>query len=293
MSGWIKTAALSLLLVLSACTSPPSIAGSRAGGGGTGGAITASGAGATPLRVELSIPFTPQVGQEVEVHLKVTSGEAVKDVEAGLILPQGAEVVGGQTKEVFDLSAGQSAGLSAVIRFAGPGQYSVSGQAQSDLGGGTVWSDMATLQLTVGEQAGAVLPPQADCSQNPASCLPPPTEPAGLTECPPPHTDPAASMRVALNIPAAARVNEVITGTLVVCSTQEARQVQVRVELPQGVKLAQGDAAWLTDLPANQPVAYTLLFSFASAGEFQVGAAALSSAAGGSDSTFTPVSVAP
>jgi hypothetical protein len=99
-------------------------------------------------------------------------------------------------------------------------------------------------------------------------------------------------VRVALTIPAAARINEVITGTLGVCSTQEARQVQVRIELPQGVRLAQGDPAWLTDLAANQPVAYSLLFSFASEGEYQVGAAALSSSAG-SDSVSMPISVAP
>ncbi|MGE5250346.1 MAG: hypothetical protein ACM3QS_09060 [Bacteroidota bacterium] len=283
----------------------------------------ASGSPSTPIHVELSMPFAPKVNEEVKVDLKISTTEAARNINAGIVVPEGAEVVSGQAKEVFDLNAGQSASISATVRFSRPGEYAVNGQALSDQGGGTVWGDLATIYLTIGDQSSSFgqttnpggaagsaggggagggigeIPTQTDCLNPPAGqpgCLPPPTELPKVSECPPPHSEPATPLSVALDVPQTARVNEAVTGTVTVCSTQDARQTQVTIELPQGVKLAQGDPGWIADLTANKPVTYTLLFSFASAGDYQLTAAALYKLAEGTvwgDSTTAPIRVAP
>ena len=324
MFKWLKFLALSFPFLLSACAGQavPSPNSGEPGRGNTKGMVV-SGSPSTPIRVELRMPYAPRMNQEVSVEMLVTSVEAVKDVNATIQVPEGVEIVSAQAQQTFNLNAGESRTLSTTIRFPTEGQFEVSGQALSDVGGGSIWGDLATIYLTVGQdkssfgfavnaegqavsaggegasETGPGFETPPDCTQPPEGqpgCMPPPTTVTTISGCPPPASEPATPISVAFSLPENTQMNRVVSGTLVVCALQDAPGTRVMLELPQGVQLAQGDSTWTVDLVASQPVPYTVELHFAAAGQYQIMATALYSLAEGTvwgDSVSAVITVTP
>ncbi len=268
------------------------------GEGETGEGLTVEGTSSTPIRMSLSMPAAPALGETVEITLNINSVEDAPDTSVVLRLPEGAVLVLGQTDWQVDLSPGKSATLKSEIRFEETGQFLVEAYALKDIGGGTVWGDSTEIFLTIGdtestfgweqgevedklhpsgEESGegddAEVKLETECpDESRDDC--PEEDDRKRTTCPPPSSEPALPISVTLDVPQDLTADAPVEVTFTVCSVEDAPNTTAYLELPDGVDLLSGELSWELSLSPNDPVAFSVVIQFTKSGTFNLAGSA-------------------
>lgn len=111
---------------------------------------------ATPLTVRLLAGKVPRVNEAVNIVLEVHAYEPAPGTVAEIQLPDGAQLLSGNTQARYDLAAGETQRLRAAIVFPQAGEYAITGRALSQISPDLTYGDQDALYLTVGLEVAAV-----------------------------------------------------------------------------------------------------------------------------------------
>lgn len=109
----------------------------------------------TPLTVALSMPKAPKVGEAVDVTMEVKAYQDAPGTTASILLPPGAQLLGGETTWQGDVTVDKPVRLVATIAFPQAGEYAIEGKALAVINPDMTWGDLEAIYLAVKQDSGA------------------------------------------------------------------------------------------------------------------------------------------
>jgi hypothetical protein len=109
---------------------------------------------ASPLTATLAMPVVPGVNQPALLIINVGTVVDAPNMTATLSLPDGAEVIEGETSWEVSLNTGQTATFTTTIQFGQTGEQEIYVYLQQPIDANNTHLGEGALVVTIGEQAG-------------------------------------------------------------------------------------------------------------------------------------------
>ncbi len=120
---------------------------------------------ATPILVQLKMDKLPTLGQTATLSCVAKTARLAPDTTVELVLPAGAQLVGGTGRWSGSIMPGSPVTMNATVRFSQLGKTEISCRASAQIDARNRWGDTGTLYLTLGKelsQAGFARQPHGD-----------------------------------------------------------------------------------------------------------------------------------
>ena len=112
----------------------------------------------TPITVELKISKYPVLNESADLSCKIMSIEDAPNTTATITLPDGVNLLRGNTSGVWDLKTYVPIYLNASVKFAKTGDFKIEARAYHVVDKKNSWGDLKTIYLTIGETRSELTP---------------------------------------------------------------------------------------------------------------------------------------